>query len=136
LVLKFAAGCEMRHRSLLNEAISALLAADLDLPVPAPFAVRVEADLAATIRKDEHRKRAMAGVGWNFGSKKMHPGSSTFPVGKPLRRELLPTAAEILAFDVFVANPDRREKNPNILYNDRELVIKSTCSSDAPKIVG
>jgi hypothetical protein len=123
LVVKFSAGCEMRHRSLMNEALAALLAVDLDLPVPEPFLVRVEADLAATILEDEHRKRAMASVGWNFGSKKLPPGFATFPVEKPLPRDLLATAAEILAFDVFVANPDRRERNPNVLFNGRELAI-------------
>ena len=36
VVVKFAAGCEMKHRSLIAEALASLLAADLDLPVPEP----------------------------------------------------------------------------------------------------
>jgi len=49
LVVKFTAGCEMKNRSMVAEAIAALIAADLDLPVPEPFLVKLEADLAATI---------------------------------------------------------------------------------------
>ena len=39
LVVKFAGGCEAGIGSLLREAVAALMAADLDLPVPEPFLV-------------------------------------------------------------------------------------------------
>lgn len=123
LVAKFAAGCEMKHRALVAEAVTAMLGADLDLPVPEPFLVKVEADFAATITDAEVKKRAQASVGWNFGSKKLPPGFGTYPTDKPLPRTLIATAGEILAFDTFIANPDRTAANPNLLFDGREFAI-------------
>ena len=73
VVVKFAAGCEMKHQSLIAEALASLLAADLDLPVPEPLLVLVELDFAATIPDIPARKRAQASIGWNFGTKRL-PG--------------------------------------------------------------
>lgn len=39
LVVKFSAGCMEREKNLAIEAIAAMLAADLTLPVPEPFLV-------------------------------------------------------------------------------------------------
>lgn len=82
LIVKFAGGCEAGIGSLLREAVGALMAADLDLPVPEPFLVKVEADFVATIPEADDRYRqakrnAEASLGWNFGSKKLPPGFST-----------------------------------------------------------
>ena len=57
LVVKFAGGCEAGIGSLLREAVAALMAADLDLPVPEPFLVKVEADFVATIPESNERYR-------------------------------------------------------------------------------
>ncbi len=123
LVAKFAAGCEMKQRSLVAEVLAALLAADLDLPVPEPFLVNAEADFVATIPDPEIRQRAQASLGWNFGSRKLPPGFGALPIDRPLPQSLVPLAGEILAFDTFTANPDRTVANPNCLTNGRELAI-------------
>lgn len=123
LVAKFAIGCEMKLRSLVTEALAALLAADLDLPVPEPFLVKFELDFVETIPDAEIKARAQASLGWNFGSKKLPPGFVLYPKDKPLPRSLISTAAEIFAFDTFIANPDRNAANPNLLFNGRELAI-------------
>ncbi len=123
LVVKLAAGCETKERSLVAEAIAAMMAADLDLPVPEPFVVMIEAELAATIPDAEIRERARKSVGWNFGSKKLPPGFATSPTDRPVPAVLVSTAAEILAFDIFIGNPDRTVANPNCLTNGRELAI-------------
>ena len=116
-------GPEMTIRSQITEAVTALLAADLDLPVPEPFLVNVEADFAATIPDLPARARAQQSLGWNFGSRKLPPGFSTIPTDKPISQALIQTAAEILAFDMFICNPDRTVANPNCLSNGRELAI-------------
>lgn len=116
-------GSEMTVRSQITEAVTALLAADLDLPVPEPFLVNIEADFAATIPNPPMRTRAQQSLGWNFGSKKLPPGFATIPTDKPIPQALVQTAGEILAFDVFVCNPDRTVANPNCLTNGRELAI-------------
>ena len=128
LVVKFAGGCEAGIGSLLREAVAALMAADLDLPVPEPFLVRAEADFVATIPEPDARfrlakKNAAASIGWNFGSKKLPPGFFTIAKGRPISQALLPMAAEILAFDTLIANPDRTVANPNCQSNGREFGI-------------
>lgn len=123
LVLKFSAGCDLRERALVTEALAAMLAADLDLPVPEPFVVRVDSDLAATIPDTEIRQRAERSIGWNFGSKKLPPGFATVPVDRPVPNALMPVACEILAFDTLIANPDRTVANPNCLSNGRAFAI-------------
>ena len=128
LVVKLAGGCEAGIGSLVREAVAALMAADLDLPVPEPFLVQIEADFVATIPGTDDRCRlakrnAAASVGWNFGSKKLPPGFSTIPKGRPISQAMMPMAAEILAFDTFIANPDRTVENPNCQSNGREFGI-------------
>jgi hypothetical protein len=128
LVVKFAAGCEAGIGALMREAIAALMAADLDLPVPEPFLVKVESDFIATIPEADERYRqakanAAASMGWNFGSKKLPPGFSTIPKDRPVSQALMPMAAEILAFDTFIVNPDRTAENPNCQTNGREFGI-------------
>jgi len=123
LVVKLRAGCEMKNRSLLAEALAAALAADLDLPCPEPFLVMIEAPFAGSITDAEIRTRAQASLGWNFGSMKLPPGFSTIAKGRSLPASLLQVAAEILAFDTFIANPDRTVDNPNCLSNGRDLAI-------------
>lgn len=57
LVVKFAAGCEGGTGALLREAVVAFMAADLDLPVPEPFLVKLEPDFVATIPDGGERYR-------------------------------------------------------------------------------
>lgn len=45
LVAKFEHRCERRVNALIAEALAAMFAADLDLPVPDPFVVRLDPDL-------------------------------------------------------------------------------------------
>jgi hypothetical protein len=128
LVVKFAGGCEGGTGSLLREAVAALMAADLDLPVPEPFLVNLQADFVATIPDTDERYRlakrhAAASLGWNFGSKKLPPGFSTILKGQTMPLALRPAAAEILAFDTFISNPDRTVENPNCQSNGSQFGI-------------
>lgn len=128
LIVKFGAGCELKQRGLATEALVAMLGADLDLPVPEPFLVDVSAQFVATIPETDERHRrakanARASLGLNFGSKKLPPGFSSHPKGKRLPGSLLPLAAEILAFDIFLANPDRVVANANFLIKGESVAI-------------
>lgn len=128
LVVKFSAGCEGGIGALVREAITAMVAADLDLPVPEPHLVKVELDFVNSIAATDARTRqtkanATASIGWNFGSTKLPPGFSIFPKGRPISQALLTSAAEILAFDALIANPDRTVENPNCQTNGREIAI-------------
>ena len=123
LILKFGDGCQLKERSLVAEAISAMLAVELDLPVPEPFVVAVDPDFIQTIPDEKLRELAWHSPRLNFGSKKLPAGFSTYPADRPLPRMLIPTAAEIFAFDHFIVNPDRTVSNPNLLFNGRDFAI-------------
>lgn len=122
-IVKFAAGCEAKELSLVREAIGAVLAADLDLPVPEPFIVKVESDFAETISDAGIKGQARKSPSLAFGSQKLPPGFATLPIDKPLPRDLVPAAAEIFAFDHLIANPDRTAANANLLFNGRAFGI-------------
>lgn len=123
LVVKFLAACEGRERALLNEALAAVFAADLGLPVPEPFLVYIEEDLAKSIPDEVIRQNALNSIGWNFGSAKLPPGFFSIPKGWEIPDNLLSDAAEILAFDVCIGNDDRTVDNPNCLSDGRKIAI-------------
>jgi len=123
VVLKWRAAPELKATGLVCELISALLAEDLDLPVPKPFLVEVPDGFHAGIATPEVSKLAQASVGLNFGSQKLPPGFTTWAKDRPIPFLLRPTAAEIFAFDVLTQNPDRRQVNPNLLTNGEELYL-------------
>ncbi len=60
---------------------------------------------------------------WAFGCAKLPPQFATVATGISLPPALTPLAAEILAFDLLIANSDRRAQNPNCLFNGKELAI-------------
>lgn len=123
VVAKLSASCEGGVGSLVAEAMAALLAADLDLPVPQPFVVRLDADFCATIPDPEIASLARRSSPIAFGSEKLPPGYTTWPVGKTIPREAVNEAAEVFAFDALIANADRRTNNPNCLFLGPRLAI-------------
>ena len=120
---KFSATSERRTSALVAEAIASFLAADLNLPVPEPFAVQITTELVQAVSDEDFRKLANASCFYCFGSKKLPPGFSTWPRGRTVPRNLLTLAAEVFAFDALIQNPDRREENPNCLFDGTDLAI-------------
>ncbi|MEX0331441.1 MAG: HipA family kinase [Puniceicoccaceae bacterium] len=123
LLVKLTGCPEMQPFKLLCEAFSALLAQDLDLPVPQPYRVEVTQGFAATVAQTEYRPFLVGSVGWNFGLAKWEPGTTLWPRDKTLNKAMRPTAGEILAFDAIIQNPDRRASNPNCAFLGNDFVI-------------
>jgi len=144
LIAKFSAGTERGSMALAVEGIAAMLAADLDLPIPEPFCVEVDAEFIQTITDPEIAKLARESTPVAFGSNKLPAGFSTFPVNKPIPQALLDQAADIFAFDALILNPDRRPENPNCLWDgssfaiyDHELAfIRSILGWESPWKIG
>ena len=113
----------MKERALVTEAMAAMMAADLDLPVPEPFVVVLDGGFADHIPDPAIRERAKGLPIPAFGSRKLPPGFSTIVADRAVPGALLQTAAEIFAFDTFIVNPDRTAANPNCLTNGREFAI-------------
>ena len=123
VVVKLSGGCDRTVAALVSEAIAAMLAADLDLPVPEPFLVRLDPEFIATIPDQIVADMARRSSPVAFGSKSLPPGYTSWPVGKPVPRDALNLAAEIFAFDALIANADRRPENPNCLFIGTSLAI-------------
>lgn len=123
LVTKFSAGCEQGVLALAAEAIAAMLAADLDLPCPEPFLVRVDPDFVEVIPDREVAAQARKSSPVAFGSIALPPGFGVWPIGRPLPKAMIQAGAEIIAFDAMIQNPDRRPENPNCLYQGNTWAI-------------
>src|SRR5690349_5048528 len=67
VVVKLSGGCERGVGGLVTEAIVAMFAADLELPVPQPYVVRVDAALIQLIQDAEIRDLAAKSSNVAFG---------------------------------------------------------------------
>ena len=123
VVAKLSDGCDRKVTALVMEAIAAMLAADLDLPVPEPFLVTLEPEFIAGVPDETVAAMARRSNPVAFGSKHLPPGYTSWPVGKAIPKDALGTAAEIFAFDVLIVNDDRRPVNPNCLFSGSSLAI-------------
>ena len=123
VVAKLSDGCDRKVTALAMEAIAAMLAADLDLPVPEPFLVTLEPEFIAGLPDETVAGMARRSNPVAFGSKHLPPGYTSWPIGKAIPKDALATAAEIFAFDVLIVNDDRRPVNPNCLFSGSSLAI-------------
>jgi hypothetical protein len=122
-VVKFSAACERGVGALACEAVAAMLAADLDLPIPEPFIIRIDPSFIDAFPPSLHEvaQRIRGSSSLAFGSALLPPGYSVASTTIP--RALITQASEIFAFDCLIANPDRRIENPNCLSNGNSYAI-------------
>jgi hypothetical protein len=123
VVVKWQAGMELKETGLVCELISALVADDLDLPIPKPYLVEVDVDFHKAIGNAAVSKLAQNSAGLNFGCQKLPPGFSTWAKDRAIPMGTRPLAAEVFAFDVLIQNPDRRRDNPNLLTDGEEIYL-------------
>ena len=123
LVVKFSGGCERGIGGLVVEAITAMFAADLELPVPEPFLVRVEPALIQLIPDAEIRDLCAASSNVAFGSTLLPPSHSVWIHSRAIPQPLQQQAIEIFAFDALLLNADRRPSNPNCQSDGRSFAI-------------
>lgn len=122
VVIKFASKCDLGTNALAVEAIAACLAGTLGLPIPEPFLVDLSPEWRQTLPL-RIRARVSEWDGLAFGSKLIWPQWPVWTVAHRLSPAMVQTAAEILAFDAFTENVDRREDNPNCLVSGDQLRI-------------
>jgi hypothetical protein len=123
VVVKFRAGSECTCTGLICELIASLLARDLDLPVPEPYLVDVDAEFHRGIAEPGLALRFQCSAGLNFGCRFLGPAYVSWPQLRSLPASLYQDAAEILAFDLIIQNPDRRQSKPNLLRKVDQLAI-------------
>ena len=124
VIAKFT-GPQLPVAGLVREALCALLAADLGLPVPACHCVQITSEfldgLAASHLEDAAFLRAAVPLG--FGSAKLPPGFAAWMPDRSIPRAMRAAAAEIYAFDLLIQNPDRRPDNPNLQSKGDQFAI-------------
>lgn len=122
VVLKFSSRCDLGTSSLAVEVIAACLAGSIGLPIPEPFLVDLSPEWRAALPADV-RQRVSEFDNLAFGSKLISPQWPAWTVANRLSPTMVQTAAEILAFDAFTENVDRREGNPNCFVSGDQLRI-------------
>jgi hypothetical protein len=122
LVVKYSAALMEKEKNLALEAIVAMLAADLRLPIAEPFVVEISQDFISTITDGTLATRLKDSCNLAFGSA-LKTGVSAWLMNQTVTTGQSQTAAEIAVFDQIVINSDRRPMNPNCLFSGDELVI-------------
>jgi hypothetical protein len=96
----------------------------LGLPVADPLLVEITPEFATRAvpaTNTPARLRCQQAIGWAFATRHLPSGFSAIPIGKPPARALIPTLAELYAFDGLIQNADRTAKNANCLVKGTEL---------------
>lgn len=124
LVVKCSAGCVLlKEKSLAYEAIAAMLAADLGLPIPEPFIVEITDAFCDALELGAPRTQLSSSCRYAFGSRLLPSGFAVWATAGKVPATLSEEAAEIFVFDAIVVNSDRRPINPNCLFNGTDLAI-------------
>jgi hypothetical protein len=108
---------------LCCELICSHLAALLGIEAVEPVIVDLSDAFVETVPTDSVKSRLRGSLGANFGTRFLTGGYSTWPRSKPLSSALRIPACEILGFDVFIQNSDRRPEKPNVLWKENELIV-------------
>lgn len=123
VVAKFSYGCNNSPEALVREAIAGCFAVSLGLPMPEPFLVRVDEEFINTIPDAAVAEYLRKSIPIGFGTRKLPEGFNVWSTKAKLANGLMQQAIEIMAFDAFVTNADRRPENPNLLCDGRSFAI-------------
>lgn len=132
VVAKFSEGCSIC--GLIREALTAMLAIDLALPVPPPYLVQLTPEFVDTIPDSTVADFLRKGDLFGFGSQRLPDGYGAWipPAGK-MSDTLEQEALDIIALDCWLTNGDRAVSNHNLLTNgkgfaifDHELALMTT----------
>lgn len=122
VVAKFSQGCSVG--GLVREAITAMFAIDLGLPVPQPYLVRLTDDFIESIPDSTVVEFLRKGDSFGYGSRRLPDGYAAWiePAGK-MSDDLEQEALNILALDCWLTNGDRHVNNHNLLTNGKGFAI-------------
>lgn len=112
----------MSIESSCRELIAAFIARELELNVADPAIIDITPEFTETLIGKDGYKFASNSIGINFGCK-YFTGYWEFVKGQKLIENQFEAAEKIYAFDIFIANPDRRVDKQNMLTEGREILI-------------
>jgi hypothetical protein len=122
VVVKYSAALMEWQKNLSAEAIVAMLAADLGLPVPEPFVVELSPAFIGTVTDVAIADALRKSCSYAFGSA-LRTGMSVWPTHQKVEASQSQSAAEIAVFDQIIVNSDRRPVNPNLLFRGDDFII-------------
>jgi hypothetical protein len=122
IVVKFSERLYEKETSLAYEAISAILAADLGLPIPEPFIVKFDDDIIDGVSDATIKSFIQSSCRLGFGLR-LVTGFSVWQQGKNISATMTQDAAQIIVFDQIIINSDRRPDNPNCQYLEDDFLI-------------
>jgi hypothetical protein len=121
-VVKFL-GSGHGAKALIAELIAARIAQQLELPLPTPAVVTLEAGFGAAEPDPEIQDLLRASSGPNFGLAYLS-GALGYEPAADARLVEPDLAAAIVWFDAYLTNPDRSARNTNILvWRERPWLI-------------
>jgi hypothetical protein len=125
VIAKFANGGDQSGSGgLIREAVSAMLAYDLGLPVPEPYLVEVSQVFIDALENQEAKQLLTNSCRIGFGSRKLPSGYATWTQSSATVPDALTQVAlEIFAFDCMATNGDRHHDNSNLLFNGTSFAI-------------
>lgn len=122
VVVKYSGNLYEKEKSLAFEAIAAMLAADLGLPIPESFLVELDDAFIALVPDSEVRSAMQKSCRLGYGSR-LVTGYAVWPKGQTVPRDNVTAAAEIAIFDKIIENGDRRPENPNCQFRADDFLI-------------
>ncbi|HEX7642998.1 MAG TPA: HipA family kinase [Burkholderiaceae bacterium] len=122
IVVKYSGNLFEKEKSLAFEAIAAMLAADLGLPIPEPFLVTLDDAFISLVPDDEVRSVMQKSCRLGFGLR-LVTGYAAWLTGQTVPRNNVEAAAEIAIFDKIIENSDRRPENPNCQFLADDFLI-------------
>lgn len=122
IVAKFSEGCSIG--GLIREAMTAMFALDLGLPVPPPYLVQLSDDFIDSIPDPKIADFLRKGDRFGYGSQRLPNGYATWiePAGR-MSDLLEQEALDIFALDCWLTNGDRHVNNHNLLTDGKRFAI-------------
>ncbi len=116
-VAKFR-GAGQGPRALIAELVVAIVARELELPVPEPAVIELPPGVGDAEGDPEIRELLDRSRGVNMGLRYL---DGAFNFDAQAAGDLVPAAlaADVVWLDAFVTNPDRTARNPNLMIHDR-----------------
>ncbi|NML61848.1 hypothetical protein HHL21_12330 [Massilia sp. RP-1-19] len=122
VVTKYSSTLFEKEKNLAIEAIVAMLAADLGLPVPEPFVVELQPEFIAIVDDPVIAKAMSNSCSLAFGSA-FWSSMNTWLTSQKVTKGQVQVAAEIAIFDQIIVNSDRLPTNPNLLFTGDSLMM-------------
>ncbi|WP_206525172.1 HipA family kinase, partial [Mesorhizobium sp. M7A.F.Ca.CA.003.01.2.1] len=99
---KLSSGCDAGVSSLSRESIGACLAADLGLPVPRPYWVRLPPEFIESVSDETVRQKLGVSSPVGFGSLRVPNQFAAWAKGNLITDTMMPDATGILIFDAII----------------------------------